>query len=161
VNRARRLKSLLNKLKGEEEIEFIIPHTFLPPRYREMAERHNMILVFDRDMTLHVRWEGVRLLEWNSISSGEARRIVSSVLRHLAHYEREVRVFSRFLDANAELPFEDPRFDASVKTEEETEAKPAPVKREVSGTVTAIPFTAPTKFMFAGGESPLPDFGEW
>ena len=160
MRKGRRLKAMLERVSGEEEVEFTIPHPFLPPRYREMSNRTNMILVLDRDMTLHVKWEGARLSEWNSITPGECRRIVASVLHYLSSYREELRAFSRFVDAHAEMPFDDPRFEPGTSPQERAQERPAPVQRESKDRAAGVPVGTSALSMALGGESPCPSW-EW
>ena len=103
------LKALLEKEAGWEEFQMIIPHPFLPPRYRELSKNRNMVLLLDRDMTLHIRWEGSRLHEHHPLTPRAAQRLVREALDRMSKYRRELQVFSRFCGQNAEQPFEDLR----------------------------------------------------
>lgn len=103
------LRQLLDDEAGWEEFEMIIPHPFLPPRFREMSENRNMILLLDRDMTLHIRWEGSRMHEHHPLTPRSARRLVREVLKRMTTYRADLQVFSRFFEQNAEQPFDDPR----------------------------------------------------
>lgn len=160
MRRGKKFRALLEKVSGDEEIEFIIPHPFLPPRYQELANNSNMILVLDRDMTLHVRWEGARLLEWHSITPGESRRIVASVLRNLEKYREEIKAFGRFVDERAEMPFEDPRYDGVLEIKAEVHANPIPEKKKSEDPGVTVPAETQTALVAMGGEPPLPSW-EW
>lgn len=149
-----KFRKLLDRMAGEREIEFLIPHPFLPPRLQEVAERRNMILLFDRDFTLHVRWEGARRGEWHSITPGEARQIIASARRLLTRYRTELLAFEGFIRATAEQPFDHPRFDPPS----DLKKLPKPKIREegTSDSVTVI--TAEISAAAnQGGESPFPD----
>ena len=70
-----------------------------------------MLLLFDRDMTLHIRWEGSRLHEHSPLTPRAAMRLLREVARNMTKYRRELHVFSRFIDEIGEAPFEDPRYE--------------------------------------------------
>jgi len=103
------LRKLLEEEAGWEEFQMIIPHPFLPPRFQNLSENRNMILLLDRDMTLHVRWEGSRIHEHHPLTPGAVNRLVKEVLRKMSKYRGELEVFNRFIQRNAEQPFDDPR----------------------------------------------------
>ncbi len=68
-----------------------------------------MILFLDQDMTLHVRWEGARIHEHHPLTPGAVNRLVKEVLRNMSKYRKDLEVFNRFIQQNAEQPFEDDR----------------------------------------------------
>ena len=103
------LRERLEEDAGWEAFQMIIPHPFLPPRFRELARERNMILLLDQDMTLHIRWEGARMHEHHPLTPGAVRRLIKEVLRYMTQYRRELKVLARFIDGFAEMPFEDDR----------------------------------------------------
>lgn len=107
----RKMKDFLDSTAGDEEIEFIIPHTFLPPRYVKEGERRNLIVMLDRDLTVHLRWENSRLGNWANITPGEFRRLMRECLNKESKYRADLKVFADFVGERAEAPFEDPIYD--------------------------------------------------
>jgi hypothetical protein len=146
-----KLLDLLVEKMGQEEVEFVIPHPLLPPRYRKFCENQNMIVTLDIENTIQLRWENARLSTWMSPTPGEFRTIISYALKKLQKYRRDLQTFGNFVDHVAEAPFQDPIFDdgeiAKAKVAEKKGVAP-------SGSVPTIRFP----FM-GGGESPLPTWG--
>ena len=163
--RKRKLRQLLEEKCGEEDFQFIIPHPLLPPRFRDLSENRNMILVLDMDLTLHVRWEGALSDEHLPLTPGELKRLLSEVNRKITTYRRDLSTFGKFAVENSEQPFEDPRNDPvysprepqpATKELEEDKSEIIAVINEsnelVSGTMEEV-------MKELGGESPLPDLG--
>lgn len=148
MDRNKILDLLMEKL-GQEELQFIIPHPFLPPRYRKECAGRNMIAILDLDQTIHLRWENARLSPWMSPTPGEFRRIISYSLEKLQKYKRDLQTFGNFVDQVAEEPFQDPIFD-----EGDASAKPKTAEKKGSTSKGSIPKLG-FPFM-GGGESPFP-----
>jgi hypothetical protein len=108
---ARELRDFLKATAGDEEIKFIIPHPFLPPRYHGESQGRNLVAILDRDLTVHLRWENSRLGSWANITRGQFRRLAAESLRGMTKYRQDLKVFASFVDKVAELPFTDPIFD--------------------------------------------------
>ena len=145
----------------------IIPHPFLPPRFQKLSKNHNMILLLDRDMTVHIRWEGSRLHEHHPLTPRAARGLIREVQSYMTKYRREIKVFSRFIEQKAEEPFEDSRAPDPFRWKNK-ELPPAPKREERDQEVVAnITVDARTeealeveRLLSGGGESPMGEFCE-
>ena len=168
---AKSLKEQLNRALGFDEINFIIPHVFLPPRFKEISKNRNMILFMDMDTVMHVRWEGARQDEHHPLNPGACRRLFKECIRNMKKYRKDLDVFSRFIDIEAEIPFWDPRSNSLTKGREE---KSAPSSEEEEGSETQeeeiIAVVGPNGELVQGtisdfleeemgGENPVPSFG--
>lgn len=155
---AKSLREALEDLAGEEELEFIIPHPVLPPRFQDICEDRNMILTLDMDFTIHVRWEGARRNEWLSLTPGGTRRLVREVLRNLTKYRRDLQTYGQFLDRVAEQPFDDPRSDDSSSRREPPIPELIEEEEEPTEVVARVDLPRSPEM---GGESPMPMQEEW
>lgn len=155
------LRALLEEEAGWEEFQMNIPHPFLPPRYQELSNNRNMILVLDRDMTLHVRWEGSRLHEHHPLTPRATRHLIREVLARMTKYRREIQVFSRFIEQSAELPFDDPRALDPIRIKEREFPPAEPIVEEddeaveVSAEVEIREQLEGQQLAEQGGESPM------
>ncbi len=156
-----RLRVLLEEKATEEDIQFIIPHPLLPPRFREICEDRNMVLLLDTDMTIHVRWEGERMSEHHPLTRGATRRLVREVLRKATAYRRELEVYARFVDRWAEEPFDDDRYEGVRFPKPPPPAVNGAVEEEESVEISAVMDVAPRKApLSVGGTSPMPKW-DW
>ncbi len=152
------LRTLLNKKALEEDVLFTIPHPFLPPRFREICENRNMLLLLDRDMTIHVRWEGERMSEHHPLTKGGARRLIREVLRKARDYRRELEVYARFLESKAGEPFDDDRYECGRLFKP---APPAEIETPEVKEISAVVKLGPRQIGFCvGGSSPMPEW-DW
>lgn len=158
---ASQLRKVLEDKVGEEEIRFTIPHPFLPPRFQEISEGRNMIVLLDRDFMLHVRWEGALSAEHHPLSPGDVRRLLKDVFRRMSTYRRDLEVFGRFANEYGERPFDDHRNDP-VEWEREAEPAKDPEEEEEDSEVTAEIDAEELRLSMEaaemGGESPMPEF---
>lgn len=130
-----------------------------------------MVLVFDRDLCLHVRWEGARMHEHHPLTPKAAVRLVKEVLQNMTKYRGEINVFSRFIEEFGEQPFDDPRLDPITQ-----DRKPNPASKSDDRTtgistivhISSAPRLTPTQLELelslkaqAGGESPLGDIDDY
>lgn len=143
-----KLLDLLVEKMGQEDVEFVIPHPLLPPRYRDICENRNMIVTLDTENTIQLRWENARLVMWMSPTPGEFRTIVSYAMKKMQKYRRDLETFGNFVDRVAEDPFLDPIFD-------DGEAPRAGVaeKEKVPSSESVSQVRFP---LMGGGESPFP-----
>ena len=149
-----RLRKSLNEDAGIGDFEFIIPHTFLPPRFRKLKEKQNLILLLDQDLTLHVRWEGSRHHEHHPLTPRAAQHLARECLAYMRKYRRELQVFSRFIGEMGVQPFDDPRPLDPARLEEPKEAV-AP-KKETRRILRGAEMPVEIGQSDLGGESPLP-----
>jgi len=145
-----KLLDLLVERMGREAVEFIIPHPLLPPRYRRECKDRNLIVTFDIENTIQLRWENARLTSWMSPTPGEFRVVVAYALKKMEQYRRDLRTFGNFVDRVAEQPFQDPIFDDA-----DTMVEPKLAEKKGSASKGSIPGVR-FPFMGGGGESPLP-----
>ena len=161
---AKSLKEQLNRALGFDEVDFTIPHVFLPPRFKEMSKNRNMILFMDLDTVMNVRWEGARQDEHHPLTPGACRRLFKECIRNMKKYRKDLDAFSRFVDGEAEVPFWDPRENSLTKDREE---KPAPSTEEEAQGEEIIAVIGPSGELIQGtvselledemgGESPMP-----
>jgi len=157
------LRELLEKEAGWEEFQMVVPHPFLPPRFRKLAEGRNMIILLDRDMTLHVRWEGARVHEHHPLTPRATQGLIREILRYMTKYRRELQVFSGFVGSCAEQPFDDPRALDPVRFKD----KPLPAapkekeKKAEENLPIEITATVSLPMYEMGGESPMPMMEEF
>lgn len=143
-----KLLDLLVEKMGQEDVEFVIPHPFLPPRYSKICGNRNMIVTLDTENTIQLRWENARLITWMSPTPGEFRTIVSYAMKKMQKYRRDLETFGNFVDRVAEDPFLDPIFyDGEVP-------KAGVAEKKETASSASIP---QVRFPFTGGgESPFP-----
>ncbi len=162
------LRKLLEEEAGWEEFRMTIPHPFLPPRFQKLSKNRNMVLLLDRDMTLHVRWEGSRLHEHHPLTPGAARGLIREVSSRMTKYRREVQVFSRFIGQKAEEPFEDNRSPDPLRWKERELPAASRIEENPAQEVVAN-ITVETRIgealeaehlLSKGGESPMGGFRE-
>jgi hypothetical protein len=164
---ANRLREMLDEDAGWQDFQMVIPAPFLPPRFQELSNGRNMILLLDRDLTLHVRWVGARMHEHRPLTPGGARRLVREVLNRMTKYRRDLQVFARFVDQEAEQPFDDPRFPDPIRISDKRELPPASKIEEdgaveISASVSEIREQLEAEHLVeAGGESPMPTAEEF
>lgn len=139
-----RLRQLLEEA---ERVGFTIPNVFLPPRFRKLAEGRDLILLFDEDFTLHVRWVGERRSQHMPLTRGQALRLMSEALRYMVRYEENLQEFKLFVDEFAEEPLDKERYQNGGSQEEEEAPRTAQVGSEEEGLAVNS----------AGGESPCPN----
>lgn len=147
------LRDFLKATAGDEEIEFVIPHLFLPPRYLKDSNRRNLVAILDRDLTIHLRWENARMSPWANITKGEFKRLVSDALRRMMQYQPELKIFGDFVNEVAEAPFEDPMYDEPIPSVDVVEK----ASREEEDIPVVVARIKRTPTYAVGGESPLPD----
>jgi hypothetical protein len=130
------LTEFLEEEAGMEEFRFVLPHPFLPPRFQEVSQSRNLILLLDRDLTLHLRWEGARRHKHWPLTPRAAAGLIRDVLSRMTAYRKDMQDFSRFIERVAEQPFEDPRYDAVTK---DVSPKPAlPIVPETKSPVELV-----------------------
>lgn len=150
-----KLRKLLENKVCEENISVTIPNIFLPPRFRKISEGRNMILFMDRDVTLHVRWEGVNMPAHQPLTKRATNRLIQDVLRAMAKYRTDLYIYARFMERWADDPMPSDRYDETLY-----ERIPPPAKEEpetVSGEEIVAQLTSEDLLRFTGGgESPMP-----
>lgn len=156
-----RLRALLERRAGFEDLQFVIPHPLLPPRFRKVSRSRNMVLLIDTDLTLHVRWEGEQMCEHCPLTKGAARQLVREVLQNMKAYRRELAVYARFIEDCAEQPSDDhryelPRLPRELPTAPQEETKGPEEDPEVE--VVATVLLEPSGDVALGGENPLPEW---
>ena len=139
----------------------IIPHPFLPPRYQKLSQERNMILLLDRDMTLHIRWEGSKLHEHLPLTPRAARGLIRECLGRMTKYRRDLQVFSKFIEENAEQPFDDPRALDPIRFKERELPPAQPLEEETEDTATELVAEIQLSNPEIGGESPMPMMEEF
>lgn len=105
-----KLRRLLEDEAGFEDFCLTIPHPLLPPRFHDLCENRNMILVLDDSMTIRVTWEGSRFEEYYPLNPAAAGRLLAEVQSNMTNYRRDLQIFERFIRQWGEKPFDVPRF---------------------------------------------------
>jgi hypothetical protein len=165
---ASKLRALLEEESGIQDFHFVVPHPFLPPRYREMANNRNMILVLDECMTVRIRWEGSRFEEYSPLNPAAAGHLLKEVRANMTKYRTEVRVFEDFIRKYAEKPLDldrplDPWYRDRDRTLEAKRVQSSEGTDEVEVEVVADLGPPIKSFSFQGvseeqgGESPMGD----
>jgi hypothetical protein len=153
------LRKSLNEDAGIGEFEFIIPNSFLPPRFRKLPEQRNLILLVDQDLTIHVRWKGARFHEHHPLTPREAQQLIRESLGYMKKYRRELQIFSRFIGEMGEQPFDDPRpLDPANSQEPQEAAAPKEKRQKV---LSEVEMSVEVDRSKLGGESPLPQTEEF
>ena len=177
--RASQLRQLLRERVGGEQLEFRIPQLFLPPRFRDLSEGRDLLLLLDDDLTIHVRWHNETFHTHHPLTPGETRRLVGEIMKYILKYREQFRVFGTFLDEYSEAPWDDERYhDGFYQEEKATQKAPEDGPKEekeqaaaeqeaeevvedvravIHGIDDLIQTICPPKSISAGGESPLPD----
>lgn len=146
------LRRILERGAGGEEFHYVIPHPFLPPRYQGISNNRNMILLMDRDLTLHIRWEGSRMHEHRPLTPKGTMKLLREVSKNMSEYRKELQILSRFIDSYGEAPFDDSRYELPIQNTEISIAK----KREDVEAEALISITQPEQlYLELGGESPM------
>lgn len=176
--RASQLRQLLSEKCGEEQLEFRIPEIFLPPRFRDLSEGRDLLLMLDDDLTIHVRWHNEDFLEHHPLTPGESKRLVGEVLKYMTKYRELLKVFGKFIYEYAELPWDEERYHDGFRQEKEAtqrakkagseEEEESETAREEAESEEVIELHAVLEELRqvtaaleaeAGGESPMPDMG--
>ncbi len=151
------LRALLERKASLDNLQFIIPYPLLPPRFREISEDRNMILLVDLDLTTHVRWEGERMVEHHPLSKGEVRRLMREVGRNISNYRQDLEVYARFIDSRCEEPFDDKRYEAFRLPKPTPDAEQKGTEPTMTEIIAGISLE-PSKATVVGGESPFPEW---
>ncbi len=158
------LREKLERAGGVRNIEFMIPHMFLPPRFKKISEGRNMILLVDPDLVSHVRWEGSLQDEFHPLRRKAVQKLIDGCVARMKDYRSDLGVFSRFIERRTEEPFWDPRVDSLAEEREPKSAEGPSEPKGVVATVKAEP-VAEGESDFSeegGGENPLPaDVFNW
>lgn len=156
----RSLKSKLERVVDDlNEVEFILPHVFLPPRFKEISKDRNMILFLDVDQVMHVKWEGALQDSHHPLTPGACRRLFKECVRNMRKYRKDLDAFSRFVDKTAEEPFWDPRTFSGSKPRPEKTAEAIEDPEEIIAAIDnkgQLVEGTVSDFIESGGESPMP-----
>ncbi len=154
----RGLKKQLDHVCGFKDIEFIIPHVFLPPRFVKVSKNRNMVLTIDMDMVPHVYWEGALQDAYHPLTPGAVRKLLRECVRNMKKYRQDLDVFARFVDGEAEMPFWDPRVDSLAPKRDPKDAEEDPFFTEVVAVVEGgrLKEGNASDFLDQGGENPMP-----
>ena len=147
---------MLERLAGEEEIFFVIPYTFLPPRYLKESRSRNLLICVDLDMVISTRWEGAKMNNGNFITPRAAYRLIMDALARMRKYSRDSFGMAAFLTEHgcvSDVPTEVD--DPSSRRPDE----PPPLKGEINKESAMAGITATVNGRSLGGESPMP--AEW
>jgi len=159
-----RLREILERKAIEEDLQFLIPHPFLPPRFRRISENRNMILLIDQELTAHVRWEGARLAEHHPLTVGATRQLIREVMRNMTRYRRELGIYGRFIEEYTEEPFDDERYESFRLVKELPTAVLDKTKETAKETdvveLKASLLAGTSACSSMGGESPFPEW-DW
>jgi hypothetical protein len=148
------LRGELDKTAGFKKIGFTIPHVFLPPRFKEISQKRNMILTIDGDLVPHVFWEGALEDSHHPLTPTAAKRLVRECLERMKKYRSDLRVLEQFLGEETEIPFWDPRTDSLTKTVKPEDAREFPF---LEGGVGSMEEEYGQEG--GGGERPMPSGG--
>lgn len=113
------LRQLLEKRACMEQMEFRIPPVFLPPRYRDLSEGRDLLLMLDDDLTVHIRWHNEDFHTHHPLTIGASRRLVGEVTKYIQQYKEHLRVFGKFIDKYGEQPFDEERYHDGFRQEKE------------------------------------------
>jgi hypothetical protein len=135
--RASQLRQLLEKKVGGEQLEFRIPQIFLPPRYRNLSEGRDLLLMLDDDLTIHIRWHNETFHEHHPLTPGETKRLMGEVMMYIKRYREHFRVFGTFVCEHAELPWDEERYHDGFCQEEEAPQRAKEARPEEEEELTA------------------------
>ena len=148
------LEEALYEVTGLKEIEFNIPHIFLPPRYRKICENRNMVLVVDEELVIHVRWEGALHDEYLPLTPKAACHLIKECTVRMTNYRRDLGVFSRFVKNEGEAFSGNSRDDNALLDEELECTEALPI---LNGRTTVVAKVSTFNHQDMGGESPMPE----
>lgn len=117
--RANQLRQLLRKKAGWEQLEFRIPNTFLPPRFRDLSEGRDLLLMLDDDYTVHIRWHNEDFHKHHPLTPGAARRLVGETMKRMKQYKEHLGIFGKFIEEYAEQPLDEERYHDGFSQEKE------------------------------------------
>jgi len=143
------LREFLEVAAGAADIDFIIPHPFLPPRYQKQSLCRNLILGMDREFRAMIRWEGELVGRDTYLSPAECSRLIHDVLERMKKYRQELRSLKSFL---GKVLCEEPEGNSE---EDVAEPKAAEELPEDSYHTDFVQVTA-DGMIVGGGESPYP-----
>ncbi len=168
--RANRLRQLLKKKAGWEQLEFLVPPLFLPPRFRALSKGRDLLLMMDDDFTIHIRWHNEDFHTHHPLTPGAARRLVGEIMKYIQQYKEHIKVFGKFVDEYAEQPWDEERYHygfcqeekatqrAKKNRPEEEEEHEAEGQEEELGEVVEIAHGIDELVQLIGqGDSPYPD----
>lgn len=167
--RASQLRQLLEDKTGEEQLEFRVPNIFLPPRFRELSEGRDLLLMMDDDLTIHIRWHGQDFHEHHPLTPGASRRLVGEIMRYMTKYRKHLKVFGKFIYEYAEQPWNEKRYHDGFRQEkeatqrakedrpEEEEEPETPGQEEEQGVTAVVDGMDELIELASQGDSPYPD----
>ena len=117
--RANQLRQILKKKAGWEQLEFRIPNIFLPPRFRDLSEGRDLLLMLDGDFTIHIRWHNEDFHTHHPLTPGASRRLVGEIMQRMKQYKEHLKVFGAFIDEYAERPYDEERYHDGFCQEKE------------------------------------------
>ena len=117
--RANQLRQTLKKKAGWEQLEFRIPNIFLPPRFRDLSEGRDLLLMLDDDFTVHIRWHDADFHTHHPLTPGASRRLVGEIMQRMKQYKEHLGVFGKFIEEYAEQPFDEERYHDGFSQEKE------------------------------------------
>ncbi len=96
------LRKVLENRAGLEKIYIRLPYVFLPPRFEKISRNRDLILLFDDNFTLHVRWSGELEFIHHPLTRKAAFRLVRDVQQRMTRFRRDLDITHRFLNSYAE-----------------------------------------------------------
>lgn len=158
------LRDRLNKALEDcdSEVQFTIPHVFLPPRFKEISNNRNMILFLDIDQVVHVRWEGARFEEHHPLTPGACRRLFKDCVANMKRYRKDLDSIARFIDREAQAPFWNPRENSLTGDRQDKPASAEEVKEKGDEIIAVLDNSreldqeSVSNLLELGGESPMP-----
>lgn len=105
-----KFRLFLDETAADKDIQFVIPYTFLPPRFRKIASNRNMLLLLDQNMTIHVRWQGELMSVHCPLTKRATLHLIREVFERMNKYRRQLKTYSDFIDTWSEEPLNNKRY---------------------------------------------------
>lgn len=112
---------VLEERCGLESCTFLIPHIFLPPRFKSLSKNSNMIIHLNTSMEAQIKWEKSRADEYIHLTPSSSSRLIADVLRNLDKYKKDLKIFQKFLKENVEEIPTNPREKTFFKPKKDKE----------------------------------------
>jgi len=144
----------LERLGGEEEIHFVIPYPFLPPRFRKISQERNLLLCMDTDFGTIGKWEGSHYQEWLPFTPRGAYRLMMEVLKNMRRYAEDCFSFAAFVEENGCIIDSNP--GAEDESSRRPDRDPEEIKTEKRIIKASVKIERDQEVL--GGEPPVPNW---
>lgn len=139
------LYRLLEDKAGGEEFQWRIPNSFLPPRFKKLADGKDMLLVLERNYSLNLRIDGEKIQATIVLTPGKARQLLKEITNYCSEYGKQARSLSSFVknygeysddyvEEKKEIPKECPKIEKEETVSSNSDyggENPFPISEEI------------------------------